>query len=102
MRTAVIAPSFHLGAATRHKAGASPADRILQALVLFGILAEIVVFIEPAPVDVILMCAFGLALVLGKLSFQNITIEPIAALSVFSISNLVSLFDPADLQRAVI
>ncbi|MDP9055405.1 MAG: hypothetical protein M3N93_14065, partial [Acidobacteriota bacterium] len=76
-------------------------DTIIRGLVVLAILLEIVVFIEPAPVDILLLLCLGAALILGKLSFPSLGVLPVVALVVFAMANLVSMYDPLDPERAV-
>ena len=71
-------------------------DSIFRALVLLAILLEIVVYVEPAPVDLVLMMGLGIALILGKLRFPSLSAIPVVSLAVFGLANLVSLYDPLD------
>ena len=66
-----------------------------------ALLLEIVVFHEPAPVDAAIIFALGLGLLLGNLDFAAISRLPLACLAVFALCNLVSMYDPYDLTRAI-
>src|SRR3954447_10751228 len=46
-------------------------DSLFQALVVVALVLEIVVFIEPAPVDAVILLGLIAGLVLRKLSFQG-------------------------------
>jgi O-antigen ligase len=61
---------------------------------------EIVVFIEPAPVDVLIVFCLVLSAVLGKLDFGAVPARPFVALAVFALANLISMYDPLDPSRA--
>ncbi len=76
-------------------------DSILRAFTGLAILLEIVVFIEPAPVDALLMLCLAAALMMGKLNFHSLSALPVVALLVFALANLVSMYDPLDPVRAV-
>jgi hypothetical protein len=76
-------------------------DAVLRAFVVIAILLEIVVFIEPAPVDALLMLSLVAALILGKLHFHSLGVAPVVALVIFALANLVSMYDPLDPERAV-
>src|ERR1700761_4147162 len=75
-------------------------DSVFRAFVILAILLEIVVFIEPAPVDAVLMLCLGAALILGKLRFPTLTAVPVVALVLFAVANIVSMYDPIDAERA--
>src|ERR1700722_2282772 len=76
-------------------------DSVLCAFTGLAILLEIVVFIEPAPVDALLMLCLAAALIMGKLQFHSLSALPVVALLVFALANLVSMYDPLDPERAV-
>jgi hypothetical protein len=71
-------------------------DRIFRAAVMLTILLEIIVFIEPAPVDLAVVLCLGVALLLGKLRFPGLDVLPVVTLVVFALANLVSMYDPID------
>jgi len=76
-------------------------DSVFRGLVILALLLEIVVFIEPAPVDALLMITLAAALMLGKLRFPSVSPLPAVALVVFALANIVSMYDPLDPERAV-
>lgn len=76
-------------------------NRIFRALALLTIWLEIVVLFEPAPVDVLIVGCLLLGLLLRTLDFAAVGSVPMVALAVFAIANLVSMYDPFDLTRAV-
>ena len=78
------------------------ADGLVRGLVVFALLLEIVVFIEPAPVDAVIVLLLGGALILGKLSFREIKLASVISLAVFGAANLISMFEAYDPQRAFI
>jgi O-antigen ligase len=57
---------------------------------------EIVVFIEPAPVDALLMVILAGALLFGKLDFRAMGPMPAAFIGLFAFMNLASLYDIFD------
>lgn len=81
----------------RHTAG----DGLFQALVCLAMLLEIVVFVEPAPVDAAILFCLGLCVVLGKFSLAAIGDLPLISLTVFGLANLISMYDPLDPDRAL-
>lgn len=78
------------------------ADKLLQGVVFAAILTEIVVLVEPAPVDLLLLLSALLALLFGKVSLRGLTPAPVCALIVFLVANVVSLYDPFDPTRALL
>jgi O-antigen ligase len=76
-------------------------DVVFQWLVILALLLEIVVYIEPAPVDGVIIFCIAVALLLGKLSFRGLSMTPVVALAVFALANVVSMYDPLDPRRAV-
>ena len=74
---------------------------VFRGLVILAMCLEIVVFIEPAPVDVLIMLCLVLGALLGKLDFGAVQTKPLVALAVFALANLVSMYDPLDPARAV-
>jgi len=76
-------------------------DRVFRGLVIFAMLLEIVVFVEPAPVDVMLLLCLTLGLIWGKLKFTQITTLPLVGLAGFALFNLISMADAYDPERAV-
>jgi hypothetical protein len=73
---------------------------VFRGLVILTMCLEIVVFIEPAPVDVLIVFCLGLAAALGKLDFRAVPTKPFVALAVFALANLISMYDPLDPARA--
>ena len=71
-------------------------DGVFRGLIIAALLLEIVVYIEPAPVDVVLVICLAVALVLGKLRFSALTALPVVSLSVFALANVISMYDPID------
>ena len=84
-------------------AGPQPAagDRIFRVLALLAIWLEIVVLVEPAPVDVLIVGCLVLGLLFRNFDFAAVGSVPMIALAVFALANLVSMADPYDLSRAV-
>ena len=78
------------------------ADKLLHGVIVAAILTEIVVLVEPAPVDLLLLLSTLLAVLFGKLSFRGLTPAPVCALIVFLVANVVSLYDPFDPTRALL
>ena len=76
-------------------------DLLFRGLVICIMCLEIVVFIEPAPVDVVLVACLVLGICLGKLGFAAVETAPLVSLAVFALANLVSMYDPFDPARAV-
>ena len=76
-------------------------DGFFQALVCLAMLLEIVVFVEPAPVDAAMLFCFGLCVLLGKFSLTAIGNLPLISLTVFALANLISMYDPLDPDRAL-
>lgn len=76
-------------------------DQIFRALVVLAMCLEIVVFVEPAPVDVMIVICLTLGILLRKLDFTIVGTVPLVALAVFALANLVSMYDPLDLERAL-
>jgi hypothetical protein len=77
-------------------------DLFLRPLILFAMLLEIAVFVEPAPVDAVLILGIGLSFALGKFSFANMGALPVVSLAVFALANIVSMYDPVEPRRALI
>src|SRR6185312_5015838 len=71
-------------------------DAVFRGLIVLALLLEIVVFIEPAPVDLLLLVCLAMALTMGKLSFPTLGVLPVVALVAFGLANLVSMYDPID------
>jgi hypothetical protein len=71
-------------------------DSIFRVLVVLALLLEIVVYIEPAPVDLLLVVCLPVALILGKLRFSGLSVLPVVSLVFFALANLVSMHDPID------
>lgn len=76
-------------------------DHVLRTLVIAAMLLEIVVFREPAPVDMMIVFSLGLGLFLGKLSFKAISTLVLASLTGFALANLVSMHNSFDMERAL-
>jgi O-antigen ligase len=76
-------------------------DSLFQALVIAALCLEIVVFIEPAPVDAIILLGLLVGLGLRKFSFEGMGTLPLVSLVAFCLANLVSMYDPLDPERAV-
>src|SRR5258708_39138186 len=76
-------------------------DGLLQALVCLAMLLEIVVFVEPAPVDAAMLFCLGLCVLLGKFSLAAVGNLPLISLTVFALANLISMYDPLDPDRAL-
>src|SRR5579871_780218 len=76
-------------------------ERLFQMLVIGSVLLEIVVFHEPAPVDAVIIFALGLGLFLGNLDFSTVTKWSVVCLAIFALANLLSMYDPLDITRAV-
>lgn len=76
-------------------------DTLFRALVILAVFLEIIVLIEPAPVDVVIVLALGVGLFLAKLDFSAVEPVPLLGLVVFAVANLVSMYDPLDLDRAI-
>lgn len=79
----------------------TPVDIFFQTLVVFTIWLEIVVFIEPAPVDVAIVLCLFLGVLMGKLIFSEIDRAALVAVTIFIVANLTSLYDPLDPYRAI-
>lgn len=75
-------------------------DTIFRSFVVIALLLEIVVVIEPAPVDGVIVVALIAGLVLGKLAFPTLGVVPVIALVVFGLANLVSMYDVPAPDRA--
>lgn len=76
-------------------------DSVFRMLVVVALCLEIVVFVEPAPVDVAIILGLGLGLFLRKLDFSAVGTLPLVSLVAFALANLASMYDPADMDRAV-
>jgi O-antigen ligase len=76
-------------------------DGLFQALVCLAMLLEIVVFVEPAPVDAAILFCIGLCVLLGKFSLAAVGNLPLISLTVFVLANLISMYDPLDPDRAL-
>ena len=76
-------------------------DHVLRTLVIAAILLEIIVFREPAPVDLVIVFTLCLGMFLGKLSFKAISTLGLASLTGFALANLISMHNPFDMERAV-
>jgi hypothetical protein len=81
----------------RHTSG----DGVFQALVCLAMLLEVVVFVEPAPVDAAVLFCLGLCVLLGKFSLAAVGDLPLISLTVFALANLISMYDPPDPDRAL-
>src|SRR4051794_38559623 len=79
-----------------YSAARTTGDRMLQRLVFIAMTLEIVVFIEPAPVDAVLMVCLAAAVLSGKLSFSALTPSVLVSIGFFTLLNLVSMYDPFD------
>jgi O-antigen ligase len=79
----------------------SAGDRMLQRLVWIAMILEIVVFIEPAPVDAVLMVCLVAALLAGKVNFSALTPGVSISIGLFALLNIVSMYDPFNPIRAV-
>lgn len=76
-------------------------DHLFRGIVVVTMLLEIIVYMEPAPVDVAIIFCLGLGLFLGKLSCRAISTFALLSIVVFVLGNLVSMHNPFDLERAV-
>ncbi|HWF07891.1 MAG TPA: O-antigen ligase family protein [Bryobacteraceae bacterium] len=88
-------------AAVRNRAASTTGDRLLQKMVFVAMILEIVVFIEPAPVDALLMVCLAAAVLSGKLDFSALGRPVLISIGIFALLNLVSMYDPFNPQRAV-
>jgi hypothetical protein len=79
----------------------SAGDRLLQAVVFLAMILEIVVFIEPAPVDAVIVLCLVAAALSGKLDFSGVGAAALASISLFAVMNLVSLYDAFDPGKAI-
>ncbi len=75
-------------------------DRFLQTVVFIAMILEIVVFIEPAPVDALIIVCLVAAALAGKLDFSGVGAAGLAFIGMFAVMNLVSLYDAFDPGRA--
>ena len=87
--------------ASEWKARLGAGDRLMRGLAVVAMLLEIVVFIEPAPVDVVIISCLALGLFLRKLDFGAVAVPPLVGLAVFALANLVSMPSAYDPTRAV-
>jgi len=76
-------------------------DHILRTLVIAAMLLEIVVFREPAPVDLVIVFSLGLAMFLGKLSLKAVSTLSLASITGFALGNLISMHNAFDAERAL-
>ncbi len=60
-----------------------------------------VVLVEPAPIDAAVIGLFGLALLIGQLSFAGMHAVPALLLAVFLFANVVSMTDPIEKTRTI-
>src|SRR4051794_25925828 len=98
-------------ATVTHPVSASPAlsrgaarttgDRLLQRIIWLAMILEIIVVVEPAPVDAVLMLALAAAVLSGKLNFSALTPGVLVSIGLFALLNLVSMYDPFNPMRAV-
>jgi O-antigen ligase len=79
-----------------------PEDAMFQSLILIALLLEVVVFMEPAPVDALIILCIGTGLGLGKLTFSSLSALPAVSLVVYVLANLLSMYDPIDVRVGVI
>jgi O-antigen ligase len=93
-------PSAHTIPATALERATS-GDRLLQRLAVAVMLLEVVVFIEPAPVDGLIMVGLVAGFLSGKLNFTEVGSAPLCFLSIFGLANLISLYDAFDPIRAI-
>jgi len=84
-----------------YSAARTSGDRMLQRLVFIAMILEIVVFVEPAPVDAVLMVCLAAAVLSGKLNFSALTPSVLVSIGFFTLLTLVSMYDPFDPVRAV-
>jgi O-antigen ligase len=75
-------------------------DQLLQWLAVAIMLLEIVVFIEPAPVDAAIVLCLACALLSGKMNFSAVGPTALLPLGFFVLANLVSMYDARDMTRA--
>jgi hypothetical protein len=71
-------------------------DAVFRGLIVLALLLEVVVYIEPAPVDLLLLVCLAMALTMGKLRFPTLSVLPVVALVAFGLANLLSMYDPID------
>lgn len=76
-------------------------DRIFQALVVVALLLETIVFIEPAPVDALIVLCIGVGFMLRKLVFPTLGTLPVLCLAIFAMANLVSMYDLIDPEHGL-
>jgi O-antigen ligase len=76
-------------------------DRIFRLLVVLALLLEIVVYIEPAPVDALIVVCIGGGLIFRKLVFPTLGTAPVLSLAVFAMANLVSMYDLIDPEHGL-
>lgn len=75
-------------------------DQLLHSLVILAMILEIVVVIEPAPVDAVIVICLGAALLAGKLDFSQVSVPALVFIGIFSFMNVVSLYDTFDPAHA--
>lgn len=74
---------------------------MLQALVCLAMLLEIVVFIEPAPVDAVIVLCLVAGLLSGKLNFSGMESPVLVSIGVFALLNLISMYNPFNPAHAL-
>ena len=94
----VTAPDFSF----RHETTwLTPGDRLFQNLVCLAMVLEIVVCVEPAPVDAVVVACLVIGVLSGKVRLSLVGYLPLISLTVFALANLVSMYDPGDPERAI-
>jgi O-antigen ligase len=76
-------------------------DRWLWFVAVAAIYLETVVYVEPAPVDAIIMFCLVVALLSGKIDFSRVGATALVCVNLFGLMCLVSMYEPMDMGRAV-
>jgi len=90
----------HPRAVTLPPARLTMGDQLLHKLVILAMLLEIIVNIEPAPVDAVVVLCLVVTVLAGKLDFSQISVPALVFIGIFSFMNLVSLYDTFDPAHA--
>jgi hypothetical protein len=76
-------------------------DRLIWLIAIIAIYLETVVYIEPAPVDGVIVGCLIVALLSGKIDFSRIGAVAIVSVNFFGLMCLISLYEAVDVGRAV-
>lgn len=74
---------------------------IFIVLFIITISASSIVFIEPAPYDLLLLCIIFIALMSGHMLYKKIHFWPVLLIMLFLMTNVVSLYFMKELNMAV-